>query len=168
MIILGIDTAMRCTGYGIISVSNGKFNAVDCGVIKNGKDLPHSKCLKRLSGGIKELISSYHIDAAAIEGAFYFKNIKTTMILGYARGCIMTTLAEADIPIFAYAPKEIKMAASGFGNASKSQIGVLVSSMLNIDVNNIEDDATDALAIAICHANRINTSALDCYNLKQI
>jgi len=77
MIILGIDTAIRCTGYGIIRAEENSFEALDCGVIKNSKTISHSECLKRLAGGIRELISKFNIDAAAIEGAFYFKNIKT-------------------------------------------------------------------------------------------
>jgi len=154
MIILGIDTAMRCTGYGIISAEPDDIKVVDCGVIKNGKSLKHTECLRRLAGGIREIINSYNINAAAIEGAFFGKNIKTTMILGYARGCVMTTLAEADIASYAYSPKEVKMSAGGSGFASKQQVAVMISAILNIDITNIETDATDALGLAFCHANR--------------
>jgi len=168
MIILGIDTAMRCTGYGIISAEPDNIRAVDCGVIKNGKSLKHTECLRRLAGGIRELINSYSIDAAAIEGAFYGKNIKTTMILGYARGCIMTTLAEADIPSYAYSPKEVKMSAGGSGFASKQQVAVMLSAILNIDITNIETDATDALGLALCHANRALNPESELFLPKQI
>ena len=168
MIILGIDTAMRCTGYGIISAEPDSIKAIDCGVIKNGKSLKHSECLRRLAGGIRELINSYNIDAAAIEGVFYGKNIKTTMILGYARGCVMTTLAEKNIPTYAYSPKEVKMSAGGSGYASKQQVAVMMSAILNIDITNVEDDATDALGLALCHANRALISDPEIFPLKQI
>jgi crossover junction endodeoxyribonuclease RuvC len=168
MIILGIDTAIRCTGYGIIRVKENSFEALDCGVIKNSRTIPHSQCLKRLAGGIRELIANYNIDVAAIEGAFYFKNIKTTMILGYARGCVMTVLAEADIPAYAYSPKEVKLSAGGAGTASKQQVAVIMSSLFGIDISNIEDDATDALGIALCHANRSSRSGSDFFMNKPI
>ncbi len=168
MIILGIDTAMRCTGYGIISAEPENIKALDCGVIKNGKGLKHSECLRRLAGGIRQLIDSYKIDAAAIEGAFYGKNIRTTLILGYARGCVMTTLAEAKIPTYAYSPKEVKMSAGGSGFASKQQIAVMMSAVLDIDISNVEDDATDALGLALCHANRAMRARADLFMPKQI
>ncbi|HJO94941.1 MAG TPA: crossover junction endodeoxyribonuclease RuvC [Victivallales bacterium] len=168
MIILGIDTAIRCTGYGIIRAEENSFEALDCGVIKNSKTISHSECLKRLAGGIRELISKFNIDAAAIEGAFYFKNIKTTMILGYARGCVMTVLAEAGIPAYAYSPKEVKLSAGGIGTASKQQVAVVMSSLLEIDISNIEDDATDALGLALCHANRALRAGSEIYMNKPI
>jgi crossover junction endodeoxyribonuclease RuvC len=168
MIILGIDTAMRCTGYGIISAEHNNFKTIDCGIIKNHKNLRHSECLKRLSGGIRELINSYSIDVAVIEGAFYGKNVKTTMILGYARGCVMTVLAEADIPIYVYSPKEVKMSAGGSGHASKQQVAVIISAILNIDITNIENDATDALGLALCHANRVSITETKLFFPKQI
>ena len=168
MIILGIDTAMRCTGYGIISAEPDEIKVLDCGVIKNGRKLKHSECLRRLAGGIRELINSHSIDAAAIEGVFYGKNIKTTLILGYARGCVMTTLAEADIPTYAYSPKEVKMSAGGSGFASKQQVAVMMSAILNIDITNIEDDATDALGLAVCHANKALRTESELFLPKQI
>lgn len=154
MVIMGVDTALRCTGYGILSTNNDSFKTVDCGVIKNNKDLPHSKCLLRLYNGIQELVKTFKVDVAAIEGAFFGKNVRTTMILGYARGAVMTALADLDIPTYAYSPKEVKMAAGGIGTASKEQVAVIMSSVLGIDISDLEYDATDALGLALCHANR--------------
>ena len=168
MIILGIDTALRCTGYGVINAENGEFEIIDCGVIKNNKTLPQSQCLLRLFGGIKELRSTYKIDAAAIEGSFYCKNVKTTMILGYARGAVMVALAEANIPTYVYSPKEIKLCSGGFGNASKDQVAAIMSSMLNIDAENINLDATDALGLAVCHANKIMRVEAEVWSSKPI
>ena len=167
MIILGVDTALRCTGYGIISAEPNNIRVIDCGVIKNSQKLKHSDCLRRLAGGIKEIINSYNIDTAAIEGVFYGKNIKTTMILGYARGCVMTALAESNIPTYAYSPKEVKMSAGGSGSASKQQVAVMVSAILNMDITNVEDDATDALGLALCHANRNLMSQSELFLPKQ-
>lgn len=168
MIILGIDTALRCTGYGVISAEADNYRILDCGVIKNSAKFLHSECLRRLGGGIRELTKKYKIDAAAIEGAFYGKNIKTAMILGYARGSIMTVLAEAKIPTFAYSPKEVKMSTTGTGTASKQQVATIMSSIFNLNVDSIENDATDALGLAICHANRILMADNDLFLIKPI
>ena len=146
MNILGVDTALRCTGYGILNAHVNSFKAIDCGVIKNNKDLPHSKCLLRLYNGIQELVKTFKIDAAAIEGAFFGKNVRTTMILGYARGAVMTALADLEIPTYAYSPKEVKMAAGGAGTASKEQVAVIMSSILGIDISALGYDATDTKA----------------------
>lgn len=157
---LGIDTAIRCTGYGIIDfLPTGNMKVLDCGVIKNTPSMSHSECLRRLAGGIRELIENFHPDSAVIEEAFVNKNIKTAMILSYARGAVMTVLAENSIPIYAYSPRKAKLSVSGNGNASKEQIALILSSMLGIAVNEIPLDSTDALALAICHG-RIATSQL--------
>jgi len=155
MVILGVDTALRCTGYGIIEANGDSFKTIDCGLIKNGKDLPHSKCLLRLYCGIQELVKTFKVDVAAIEGAFFGKNVRTTMILGYARGSVMTALSSLNVPTYSYSPKEVKMAAGGIGTASKEQVATIMSSVLGIDISQLEYDATDALGLALCHANRV-------------
>jgi len=90
MIILGIDTAMRKTGYGVVEMfSASDANVLDCGVISNGPKLLHSECLRRLSGGIQELVLKFHPDAASIESAFVSRNVRTGMILSLARGAVI-------------------------------------------------------------------------------
>jgi len=154
MIIVGIDTAIRCTGYGVIDIQRGgKIDILDCGVIKNKAKAPHSECLRRLFGGINELCDTIKPEAAALESAFYHKNVKTAMILSYARGSIMTALANHGIPTYAYAPKKAKQAVVGSGMASKEQVASVISSMTRLNLDQIPLDATDALAIAICHGH---------------
>jgi crossover junction endodeoxyribonuclease RuvC len=113
--------------------------------------MPHSECLRRLSGGIRELIETYKPDTASIEDAFMSRNVKTAMILSLARGAVIATLAENNIPVYAYSPKSAKKAAVGNGAASKQQVAVMMASLFNIDVSQIPEDSTDALAIAMCH-----------------
>jgi crossover junction endodeoxyribonuclease RuvC len=152
MIILGIDTAIRCTGYGVIDITpNGVVNIIDCGIIKNKQKAPHSECLRRLYAGVAELATTYSPNVAAIESAFYHKNVSTAMILSYARGSIMTALVNNQIPVYAYAPKKAKKAIVGNGSASKEQVATMISSLYSIKLENIPLDATDALAIALCH-----------------
>lgn len=151
--ILGVDTALRTTGYGLVDTDGHRFKAVDCGVVKNHRKDPHSECLRRLSGGIIELIETYAPDVAAIEGTFYFKNARTAMILGMARGSVVSALTNRDIPIYEYAPRRVKQAVCGSGAATKAQVALLVGKMLNIQDKKLPDDATDALGLAICHSH---------------
>ncbi len=151
MIILGIDPAIRVTGYGIVKLENGIFSALDCGVIKNSVTMPHTQCLKRLSGGIRELASTFSPDVASLEEPFLGKNASTAIILGMARGAILAALAERDIPCYAYSPRRAKKTAVGNGGASKEQVALMMAAQLRIDVGHIPLDATDALALAMCH-----------------
>lgn len=153
MIVLGVDTAIRTTGYGVISITSvSKIEILDCGVIQNPPKLLHSECLRRIAGGIRELIAQFSPDEVSIEDVFVQKNIKTAMILSLARGAAITASAEAGIPVFAYAPTKVKKAVFGNGNATKMQMALVLSAMFNIDTRNILLDATDALSMAVCHA----------------
>ncbi|MCK5806049.1 MAG: crossover junction endodeoxyribonuclease RuvC [Lentisphaeria bacterium] len=156
--ILGVDTALRTTGFGIVDACGNTFSPVDCGVVKTTRSQPLSECLRRLAGGMRELAKTYAPDVVAIEGAFYCKNVRTSMVLGSARGAVIATLAEMGIPIYEYAPRRVKQSVCGFGNASKQQVALLVSQILKVAVGNLPDDATDALALAICHAQALATS----------
>ena len=155
MIILGIDTAIRCTGYGVIELTKGENPCIlDCGIIKNTQQSPHSECLRRIFGGISELCEAFQPDHAALESAFYQKNIKTAMILSYARGAVMTALAIHNIPAYAYAPRVAKKALTGSGASSKIQVATMIAATCNLDIQEIQLDSTDAIAIAICHAQK--------------
>ena len=156
--ILGVDTALRCTGWGMIDIRGNSMKAVDCGVIKNPPKDKVSGCLRCLASGIRELIQLYHPDIAVLEGAFYFTNARTAMMLGSARGAVISVLAEQSIPIYEYAPRRIKQAVSGNGNASKEQIALLVAQYLGIKTDALALDSTDALSMAICHAFELTTA----------
>jgi crossover junction endodeoxyribonuclease RuvC len=156
MIVLGIDPAIRTTGYGVIELTpSGKCKILDCGVIANAARLPHTECLRRLYGGIEELISLWHPDHAALEEPFVGKNAKTAIILGMARGGILSALVNHNIPAFAYNPSVAKRAATGHGGADKSRIAFLLSAEFGISVDQIPLDSTDALALALCHIQRM-------------
>lgn len=152
MIVLGIDTAIRCTGYGAVDFrSLNDIRILDCGVISNSAKLPHSECLRRLAGGVRQLILQFKPETLSMEDAFCSKNIKTAMILSLARGAVITIAAEAAVPVYVYSPKTAKRAATGNGSASKEQVAALISSMLGINIKDIPLDSTDALALAMCH-----------------
>ncbi len=164
MIILGIDPAIRTTGYGIIkadpSAGDG-MEIIDCGVICNKPSMPHSECLRRLYGGIEELISLYSPDCAVLEEPFVGRNAKTAIILGMARGGILSALANHNIPAFAYTPSVAKRAATGSGSAEKSRIAFLLAAEFGIEVERIPLDSTDAIALAMCHIQRLRFPTLN-------
>jgi crossover junction endodeoxyribonuclease RuvC len=157
MIVIGIDPALRTTGYGVIEVIGKGFSACDCGVIGNHRKAPISECLRRLAGGIGELIHSYNPQVAAIEGGFYFKNAKTAMVLGMTRGTVVSVFAGKDIPIYEYAPRRAKQTVVGYGNATKEQVALCLVQLLGLKIADIPTDSTDAIAIAMCHALTIQS-----------
>lgn len=154
MIILGIDTALRKTGYGVVEFgASSQLRVLDCGVIRNGDKLPHSQCLRRIFLGVEELIASFRPDALSMESAFVCKNVRTGMILSLARGAVIASAAVKEIPVYEYSPKTAKRSAVGMGTASKEQVASVLASLFALDVRQIPDDATDALALALCHGN---------------
>lgn len=164
MIILGIDPAIRTTGYGVIKAdpeSGCGMEILDCGVIRNQATVPHTECLRRLHGGILELITLYAPDCAVLEDPFVGRNAKTAIILGMARGSILTALAEKSIPAFAYTPTVAKRAATGSGSADKNRIAFLLAAEFGIEVEKIPLDSTDALALAMCHIQRLRFPSLN-------
>ena len=152
MIILGIDPAIRCTGYGVIDMASAdRAKIIDCGVIRNAQKLTHCECLLRIAGGIRELVAAFKPQVASIEEPFFSKNVNTLIILGMARGAILTVLAENDVPVYAYSPKSAKRAAIGNGSASKEQVAAMMAAAFGLNITDIPLDSTDALSLALCH-----------------
>jgi crossover junction endodeoxyribonuclease RuvC len=152
MIILGIDTSLRSTGYGVLSVEGSRMRALDFGNIKNSSKLPLSQCIKNIYAKIAELVSQYEINAVAVESVIYAKNANTTLILGEARGAVIACLANANLEIFEYEPRRVKKAVCGNGMAEKEQIQRMVKTLLNLE-ELPQNDAADALALAITHTH---------------
>jgi crossover junction endodeoxyribonuclease RuvC len=149
---LGIDTSLRSTGVGVVESRGSGLKALNWLVIRNGQSLRVSECLRNLQHELQRLVSETRPDIAALEGSFYFKNARTAMVLGQARGVAISVCASAGIPVFEYAPRRVKQAVVGFGAASKEQVQAMVKRILSLDVEPPED-AADALALAICHLN---------------
>ncbi len=157
-IVLGVDTSLRSTGWGLVESEGGKISAIGFGTVKNSPKLPHSACLLNIHEQIGDCCRNSSPVAAAIEGVFFSKNIKTTLILGQARGTVISTCASFGTPVFEYSPREVKRALVGNGNASKGQVASMVCRILGIR-DEIGEDESDALAIAICHLHRKSTIA---------
>jgi len=149
--ILGIDTSLRCSGLGVVEAHGGSvMRAVQFGCLRTKPAWLHSACLLHIAEGIRKIISETAPDGVAIEGAFFCKNIKTAMVLGEARGVAIAVCAESGLPVFEYAPRRVKQAVTGVGGAEKQQVMKMVMRLLGID-EEIQQDASDALALAICH-----------------
>jgi len=151
--ILGVDTSLRSTGVAVIEVSGQQMRALAYGRIHNKASLRHSECLAAIQHELNKLIEEFSPDEAAIEGAFFAKNAKTAMILGQARGVVLAACAEQLLPIYEYSPRSVKRAVVGVGSARKEQVGAMVTRLLGLD-EPPQEDAADALAIAICHAHQ--------------
>jgi crossover junction endodeoxyribonuclease RuvC len=158
--ILGVDTSLRSTGVGIVDSMGSRLKAVEYGTIKAPRTLSLSECLHKINSGIAEFIERSKPDAAAIEGVFFSKNVKTTLMLGEARGAVITACAAHGIPVYEYAPRSVKQAVVGVGGAEKDQVAKMVMMLLGLR-EQPQEDAADALAVAICHLhNRTGCAAL--------
>jgi len=152
MKILGIDTSLRSSGYGVLAVEGSRLRAVTCGRIRNAPKLPLSECLRTIHARVVELIAEHAPDIVAIEAVIYGKNAGTMLVLGEARGAVITAAADAGLPIFEYEPRRVKMAVCGNGLAEKVQVQRMVKTLLGL-TDLPQNDAADALAIAIAHAH---------------
>lgn len=150
-IILGIDPGTRILGFGVIHIVGKKIRYEGMGVVnlKNEKD--HFVILKRIMQEVTHLIEQYAPDELAIEAPFYGKNPQVMLKLGRAQGAAIAAALKKDIPIFEYAPRSIKLSVTGRGAASKEQVAMMAQRLLGIDFPQQYLDATDALAIALCH-----------------
>ena len=152
MIILGIDTSLRSTGYGVLEVVGSRLKMIACGNVKNGPKFPLTACLKAIHAKVAELIETHQPDVMAIESVIYGKNAGTMLVLGEARGAVLTAAADAGLPVYEYEPRRMKKAICGNGLAEKEQIQRMVKTLLSLDALP-QNDAADALGLAICHAH---------------
>ncbi len=160
MRILGIDPGSAVVGYGLIEASGGKVSALSYGVIKVKSKDPHER-LSEVYGDLRELIREFRPDVMAVEQLFFFKNAKTVITVGQARGVILLAALHEQVPLAEYTPLQVKMGTVGYGRAEKSEIGEMVKMILNLDAIPKPDDAADGLAIALCHANFADAIALE-------
>jgi crossover junction endodeoxyribonuclease RuvC len=152
MIVLGIDPGSRITGYGIIRKDGNRLIHVDNGAIFTdaAKDFPLR--LHRIFTGLAEVIERYKPDAVAVEQIFFSNNVQSALKLGQARGAAIVAGVNAGLPVFEYSALQVKQAVVGHGKAAKEQVQQMVKILLNLP-EIAQADASDALAVAICHAN---------------
>ena len=150
-IILGIDPGTNVMGYGLIHCKGEKMSVIQFGVIHLSKYKNHEIKLKKIFDRVTELIKEYLPDEVALEAPFFGKNVQSMLKLGRAQGVAMAAALNRDTPIHEYAPKKVKQSVTGNGNASKEQVAHMIQMLLKFEKAPKLLDATDALAVAICH-----------------
>lgn len=157
MIILGIDPGTATTGYGVINYQKKNKKQIVCldyGIIQTSPKQSVGERLIQLNFDLNEIIKKYKPEMAAVESLFFFKNLKTAMPVSQARGVIIYTLSKKNVPFVEFTPLQAKTAVTGYGKATKNQVQKMVQQLLCLEELPKPDDAADALAIAICCADK--------------
>ena len=152
MKVLGIDPGTTVTGFGVVETGNGAGGfgrLVECGVIRFVRGSPLPRRLHELHDGIVELIKKYRPTHLALEDVFYHKNVRTTLVLGHARGVILLAAAEGGLEIKQYSPATVKKTVVGVGGAAKAQVGAMVARLLRLKAAPRPADAADGVAVAL-------------------
>jgi crossover junction endodeoxyribonuclease RuvC len=149
--ILGIDPGTNLLGYGVICIDSKGPHYVDMGVFDLRKITDPFEKLANIFAGVSELLEIHKPDELAVESPFYGKNAQVILKLGRAQGAALTAAVMKGIPVAEYAPRKAKIAICGNGAASKEQVAMMIQKTLKVELNPKHLDATDALAIALCH-----------------
>lgn len=152
MRVIGIDPSSQSTGFGVIEYDETACRVLDYGTIKPRHRLLHLK-INEIRLRLEVILKSYAPEEAAIESLFYAQNIKTAITLGQVRGALLVAVASHKCELFEYSALEIKKAVTGYGQAEKNQVAIMIKVLLNIQDDHLETDASDALAAAYCHLN---------------
>jgi len=161
MRVLGIDCGTERTGYGVIESDGRTHRMIAAGCIRSSPRDPLERRLLNIAGELRALISEYRPDSAAVEEVFFAVNAKSALKLSHVRGVALLLVAEADLGVAEYSPLEVKMSVVGYGRAEKTQVQQMVASLLRLSEPLDSEDASDALAIAICHATHAPLLALE-------
>jgi crossover junction endodeoxyribonuclease RuvC len=154
VIVLGIDPGVATTGYGVVArAGDGAVSLVECGVVRTAAASPLALRLRQIHDGLADVMSRHAVEAVAVEGVFFAKNQRTTVILGHARGAALLAATLRDVPVFEYAPAEIKNAVAGTGRATKEQVQFMVQKLLRLRTPPTPADAADGVAVALCHCS---------------
>jgi len=152
MRILGIDPGTGTTGYGIIDVEGNRLRHVDNGIVRTRSSEPLPLRLKAIYDGLTLILKEFSPEAVAIEQVFLAKNPRAALTLGHARGTAVIASVNLDLEVHEYSALQVKSAVVGYGHAAKQQVQHMVKALLNLP-EVAQEDAADALAVAICHAN---------------
>jgi len=156
MIILGIDPGLATLGYGVIEADNNKRRLIQFGTLTTPAGQPMPQRLRAIFQGMNQLMDIYQPDDVAFEELFFSKNITTGMAVSAARGVALVAVVQRTDNLYEYTPMQIKQAVTGYGGADKHQVQQMVKMLLNMKDIARPDDAADALAVALTHANSMN------------
>lgn len=151
-VVLGVDPGTATTGYGVVArEGDGAVSLLECGIIRTDAAQPLAARLRVIFEGITEVLDRSSPTVMAVEGVFYARNVRTTVVLGHARGAILLAAALRELPVVEYSPAEVKSAVVGTGRATKEQIQFMVQRLLRLRSVPRPSDAADAVAVALCH-----------------
>lgn len=153
VIVLGIDPGLANTGYGVVARRSGRLVALDGGVIQTPAGAPQERRLADIHAAVVALIGEHEPDAMALEQLYFGQNVRTAFAVGQARGVIMLAAGQQGLDCASYTPQQVKGAVCGSGRAQKDQVSRMVKTLLGLLEEPRPDHASDALAVAICHAN---------------
>ena len=153
MRILGVDPGTVRTGYGMIQEEGGALDHLECGVIRTEAAASLAERLGSIYRGLETVIRRHRPDAVSVESIFIARNVRSALWLGHARGAVLLAAVHHDLPVFEYSPAEVKKALTGSGRADKEQVQDMVRRLLALGGPRVAADASDALALAICHSH---------------
>jgi crossover junction endodeoxyribonuclease RuvC len=159
MIVLGIDPGLASTGYGVVHSTAGRLVALDGGVIETRAGASQERRLADIHAAVDALLVEHEPDAVALEELYFGQNVKTAFAVGHGRGAAMLAAGQRGIECASYTPQQVKAAVCGNGRADKDQVARMVQALLALPQAPTPDHAADALAVAMCHANRAPLSA---------
>jgi len=159
MVALGIDPGTASTGYGVVARRGGRLVALDGGVIETPSGLALERRLAAIHAGVAELIDEHRPDAVAVEELYFGANVRTACSVGHARGAALLAAGQRAVGCRGYTPQQVKGAVCGSGRAPKDQVQRMVAALLALPEPPRPDHAADALAVAICHLNRVPLEA---------
>jgi crossover junction endodeoxyribonuclease RuvC len=156
--VLGIDCGTERTGWGVIESDGRSHRVLALGVIRTAVKSPLEQRLSKIAQGLRDVLQSHQPDSAAVEEVFYSQNVKTALKLAHVRGVALLAIAEARITLGEYSPLAIKVSVVGYGRAEKQQVQMMVRRLTGFQGVIETEDASDALAVAICHATTCRTA----------
>jgi crossover junction endodeoxyribonuclease RuvC len=151
--VLGIDCGTERTGYGVIESDGVRHFMIDAGVIITDVRQPLATRLLAIRDELRAIVERHSPDCAAVEDVFHAVNARSALKLAHVRGVALLLAAESRLPLGEYSPMEVKMSVVGYGRAEKAQVQLMVKSLMSLD-RQLPEDASDAVAVAICHATR--------------
>jgi crossover junction endodeoxyribonuclease RuvC len=154
--ILGVDPGSNCTGYGLVVEQGGNVHYELSGFIRPQRSLPRHERIREIFVALGRVIEECSPTQFAIEDVFHAKNVRSMLALGEARGAAILAATLAGLPVFEYAPRDVKLAVTGNGAAHKSQVNFMLGKILSLSPAPENADESDAIAIAMCHAFRSN------------
>ncbi len=160
MRIAGIDCGTERTGFGVIDSDHRTHRLVTAGVVRTKSSEKFEQRLKTIASELRAVFQQFSPDVVAVEAVFYAVNAKSALKLAHVRGVALLLAAEAGLAVTEYSPLEVKISVVGYGRAEKQQVQMMVQSLLGIGPQFDSFDATDALAVAICHGTRCNMPVL--------